>query len=157
MRITIIAIGKRLPDWINAGVQEYSKRLQYKIQTRLVEITAEKRHKSSATDNIRNREAERIKATIPDRSFCIALDEKGKQLNTRRLADRLGDWIEDSQDVAFIIGGADGLDPSLLSQADEVWSLSNFTLPHALVRVFLTEQLYRALTILQGHPYHRDS
>ena len=75
MRITIIAIGKRMPDWINAGVQEYIKRLQHKIETRLIEITAEKRHKSSTTDNIRNREAERIKAIIPDRSFCIALDE----------------------------------------------------------------------------------
>lgn len=156
MRITIVAIGKRMPDWINAGVQEYTKRLQHEIDTRLVEISAEKRHKSSTTDNIRNREAQRIKAAIPDRSLCIALDEKGKQLNTKQLADRLGNWIDDNQDVAFIIGGADGLDPSLLNQTGEVWSLSNFTLPHALVRVFLTEQLYRAWTLLKGHPYHRD-
>lgn len=156
MQITIVAVGKRMPQWIAQGVEEYLKRLPRELSVKLIEVAPGKRHKRSVREDILNKEAQRIKAAQPAGALSIALDETGKQHNSKMLAQKLEAWTQAGQDITFIIGGADGLDPALINQSTETWSLSNYTMPHALVRVFLVEQLYRAWTILTKHPYHRE-
>ncbi len=155
MQITVVAVGKRMPGWITQGIHEYIKRFPPGIDLKVVSISPVKRKKSISHKKAHSGEVERIKAAIPKHSYIIALDEKGKQHNSQKLSDRLSDWIQDGQDVVFIIGGADGIAPSIISDAHEVWSLSKYTMPHAIARVFLIEQLYRAWSILNNHPYHR--
>ena len=156
LQITILSIGNRMPAWIDTGTSEYLQRMPPDFAVGLRELGAEKRYKSSVTQQILEREAQRIRAAIPAQSLVIALDEHGKQHNTHTLAERLASWQHEGQHPVFIIGGADGLDNSILKQAHEVWSLSNYTMPHALARIFLAEQLYRAWSIIKGHPYHRE-
>ena len=143
MRIRLIAAGTRLPDWINAGVAEYAKRFSQGLKFELVEIPLAK-------------EAERMQAAIDSRDFVVALEVAGRSMTTPELAR----WLEarrgDGRDLALLIGGPDGLDAALSSRADFRWSLSPLTWPHGLVRVMVAEQLYRAQTLLQGHPYHRE-
>jgi 23S rRNA (pseudouridine1915-N3)-methyltransferase len=156
MQITIIAVGKKPPSWIDAGVQEFSKRISGDLSLRLIEVTPVKRSKTGNTTRLLATEAARIRAVVPKDNLIIALDENGKSFTTKTLSTRLSGWMQDGQDVAIVIGGADGLDPELLQTAGETWSLSRLTLPHALVRVVLAEQIYRAWSILKNHPYHRD-
>jgi 23S rRNA (pseudouridine1915-N3)-methyltransferase len=156
MKWFIVAVGHRMPPWINAGFDEYARRMPRDLSFRLVEIKPETR--STAGDVPRCLEAERrrIEAALPPRCFRVALDEHGRQIPTQQLATWLAEWRMGGRDVAFLIGGADGLAGGLKEGADMLWSLSTLTLPHGLVRVLVAEQLYRAWSIVNSHPYHRS-
>lgn len=157
MKCTIVAVGHRMPAWIGAGFDEYARRMPREMPVRLTEIKPETRSDDSpgAVRRVLEAEGKRIRAALPAQSLCVVLDERGTQLASRELADRLLDWRMSGRDLAFVIGGADGLDAQVKAGAGLLWSLSRLTLPHGLVRVVLAEQLYRAATIVQGHPYHR--
>ena len=156
MRIHLVAVGKRMPAWVASGFNEYNKRLQREFRLNLVEVAPVIRAKSTTTQKVLAEEARRIQAAIPDNAMVIALDEHGVHFDSNTLARKIQAWTQQGRDLAFIIGGADGLDAGLKQSADMLWSLSSMTLPHALTRVILAEQIYRAWTILQKHPYHRD-
>jgi 23S rRNA (pseudouridine1915-N3)-methyltransferase len=143
----IIAVGHKMPAWLTKACQEYLKRMPSDCAIELKEIKP---------DSSPAKEANKILAAIPKKSYVIALDEHGSDIRTQDLANHLKQWREDAKDPVFLIGGADGLDPSLKTGTIPVWKLSSLTLPHALARLLLIEQLYRAWTILQGHPYHRE-
>jgi len=145
-----------MPEWINTGYVEFSKRMPPELQINLIEITPSTRNKSTPIENNIKEEGERIQSAIPTNSKLIVLDEKGKIFSSIDLSRKIEGWLPMGQDIALVIGGADGIDPEIKQKADEKWSLSSFTLPHALVRVVVAEQLYRAWSILQGHPYHRE-
>lgn len=156
MKLRIVAIGNRLPDWVNAGYAEYARRFPPELPLRLTEIRAEKRAPGMDTATLVRREGERMLAALHAPETVIALDERGAQVGTRELAERLARWREAGQDAAFLIGGADGLDHAVKARAGEQIALSRLTLPHGLARILLAEQLYRALSLLSHHPYHRD-
>ena len=149
-----------MPDWVEAGFREYARRMPRELPLSLIELKPEPRtastHAGRALDRLVGTEGRRISAAIPERSLRIALDERGRAWSTRELAKRLAEWQMEGRDGAFLIGGADGLPEEVKREADAVWSLSALTLPHALVRIILAEQLYRASSILRNHPYHRD-
>ena len=158
MKLTVIAVGHRLPDWLDSGFNEYARRMPRDMALTLAELKPEARRDepgSIAAARVLEKEAQRIEATVPDGSVMVVLDETGKSVTTTQLAQRLARWRDDARDVAFVIGGADGKAARLKSGADWLWSLSPLTLPHGLVRVVLAEQLYRAVSILNNHPYHR--
>lgn len=157
MKLAILAVGHRMPAWVDAAFGEYAKRMPREMPLQLKELKPAQR--SSATgDTARwmQAEAERIEAAVPQGALRVVLDEHGRSFPTRGLADHLRRWRNDGRDIVFIIGGADGLADTVKAQADLLWSLSPLTLPHGLVRVVLAEQLYRAASLLAGHPYHRD-
>lgn len=156
MRLLLLAVGTRQPGWVNDGFKEYAKRLPAHCPLELIEIPAARRNKSARIDQLRQDEYTRILKAVPGSASVIALDERGKTRTTRDMADHLENWLQDGRDVAFIIGGADGLDKTCLDRAEWHWSLSPLTLPHGLVRVIVAEQLYRAWSLLEGHPYHRE-
>ncbi len=156
MQITIVAVGIRLPGWINQGVSEYRKRMPPELRVNLTEIVPAKRSKSAGTEKILKQEADRISAAIPKGDHLVVLDERGKTQATAALAQNLTAWMQDGNNICFVIGGADGVHETLKNKANELWSLSDFTLPHGLARVVLTEQLYRAWTVTKKHPYHRQ-
>lgn len=155
MKIHLIAIGTKMPDWVNKGYLEYAHRMPAKCSLQLIEIPAEKRNKNSNIKSIKSKEAEKLKAAIPANCRIVALDVKGQQWSTEKLSTRLQDWMMSGQNIALLIGGPDGLTHDILQLAQEKWSLSNLTFPHPLVRIILAEQLYRAYTITENHPYHR--
>jgi len=142
MRVRLIAAGKRLPDWINEGVADYAKRFAHGLKFELIEIPLAKA-------------AERMQAAIGARDYVVALEVEGRSMTTPALARWLEARRKDGRDLALLVGGPDGLDAALSSRADFRWSLSPLTWPHGLVRVMVAEQLYRAQSLLQGHPYHR--
>ncbi len=154
--ISIVSVIKRPPAWVENAVNEYSKRLSGDTSVNLIDVPPGDRTKQSDLDKVKKQEADTILKAIPKNSYTIALDEKGKSKTTHNIADKLDEWTVMNQPVCFIIGGPDGLDAAIKSTANETWSLSDLTLPHAMVRVILVEQLYRAFCILKGHPYHRD-
>jgi len=156
LKIYLIAVGKKMPEWINTGYAEFSKRMPPELQINLIEITPSVRNKSTPVEKNIKEESARIQTAIPANSRLIVLDKKGKNFSSVALSEKMESWLPMGQDISIVIGGADGIDPVIKQQADEKWSLSSFTLPHALVRVVVTEQLYRAWSILQGHPYHRE-
>ncbi len=145
-----------MPGWVNTGYSEFSKRMPPELQLNLNEITPSARNKSTPVEKNIKEEGERIQAAIPPNSRLIVLDENGKKFSSIDLSKKMESWLPMAQDIAIVIGGADGIDPKIKQQADEIWTLSSFTLPHALVRVVIAEQLYRAWSILKGHPYHRE-
>jgi 23S rRNA (pseudouridine1915-N3)-methyltransferase len=157
MKCVIVAVGHRMPAWIAAGYDDYARRMPREMALRLSEIKPEPRTDDApgAVRRVMEIEAKRIRAALPAGCTVVALDERGQQCTSHELADRMRAWRMDGRDVAFIIGGADGLEPQLKSEAAQLWALSRLTLPHGLVRVVLAEQLYRAASIVQGHPYHR--
>ena len=154
MKLRLIAVGQRPPEWVTRGFTEYARRLPRELALELVEIPSAGRSNAGPA-RTRALEGERLLQAVGPRGRVVALDERGVSWTTERLAERLEDWRMQGSDVAFLVGGADGLDQACLERADDVLSLSAMTLPHALVRVVLAEQLYRAWTILSGHPYHR--
>lgn len=156
MKLHLLAVGHKMPDWISAGYSEYAKRMPREARLELSEIRPEKRSSAKNREQVMEAERQRIEAALPPGALLVALDEHGRSMTTPALAQRLAAWMQSGRDVAFVIGGADGLHPALKARADLLWSLSELTLPHAFVRVFLAEQLYRATTILQNHPYHRE-
>lgn len=156
MQVTVIAVGHRMPDWIEKGFQEYAKRMPPEWHFALKELKPIDRSSSKTTSTVMAGEATKILAVIPKNARIIALDEHGRDYSTVQLADSMKVWQQDGKDIVFIIGGADGLDPELKKKADMLMRLSSLTLPHGMVRILLTEQLYRASSILQNHPYHRS-
>jgi len=155
VQITIVTVGKRIPAWASSAVLEYGKRLSHEISLQIVDIQPGRKGKHSRT-RLLQEEAHAIQSALKKGEYTIALDEHGIQQSTRDLAARMDGWMHEGSHVGFIIGGAEGLDKSVLENTDECWSLSEYTLPHALVRVLLTEQLYRAWSMLRNHPYHRE-
>jgi len=156
MKLYVVAVGTRMPHWIEEGFNEFSRRMPRELPLLLLEIKAEPRNEGKPVAALLAAERSRIEAALPQRCRRVVLDERGADLTTRQLAARLEKWQEMGCDVAFIIGGADGLDEEIKKTADESVRLSSLTLPHALVRVLLAEQLYRALSLRKNHPYHRD-
>lgn len=155
MRLNLLAVGNKMPAWVTDGYLEYSRRLPRECSLQIQEITPAKRGKTGSPLNWMREEESRILAAVPDSNHVVALDVKGKQWSTEQLADQLKSWMADGRDVALLVGGADGLSETCLQQAGQKWSLSTMTLPHPLVRIVVAEQIYRAWTILQNHPYHR--
>jgi 23S rRNA (pseudouridine1915-N3)-methyltransferase len=156
MRIRIIAVGERMPRWVDEVVGDYTRRLAGSLKVALVEVAAGQRSARGDPAQAMQLEAQRILALTKPQEFVAALDEHGTQMTTRELATWLAARMNDGRDLVLVIGGPDGLAGEVLTRADQQLSLSRLTLPHALVRVVLAEQLYRAHTVLSGHPYHRD-
>lgn len=155
MLLHLVAVGTRMPGWVEAGFSEYARRFPRECRLELTEIPAKKRTKGADTDRVLADECARVLAAIPDRARIIALERRGKTCSTEDMARSLARWLESETEVAFLIGGPEGLSPPCLSRAHEQWSLSALTLPHPLVRVVLAEQLYRAWSLLHNLPYHR--
>lgn len=144
-----------MPDWVELACAEYIKRMPRELFIEMIEIKPEKRAAGNNTENIQSLEAKRILEAV-GKDYLIALDERGVEVTTLTLAERMKNWLGNGRDVALVIGGADGLHQSVKQRADWLWGLSKLTLPHGMVRVLLTEQLYRAHTVIQNHPYHRE-
>jgi 23S rRNA (pseudouridine1915-N3)-methyltransferase len=155
MQLLVAAVGQRMPGWVNEAWAEYSRRMPAGLALSLREIPLEKRGKNADTKRLAATESEALLAALPARARAIALDVRGTTWSTEQLAENLGSWMGDGRDVGFMIGGPDGISPAIMARADERWSFGPLTLPHPLVRVVLAEQLYRAWTITQHHPYHR--
>lgn len=156
MKLIIVSVGHKVPEWITAGFNEYAKRMPREARIELLEIRPEPRSTGKTVAQIMEAEAQRILAALPQNCLRIALDERGTQPTTRQLAAQMQDWMHAGRDVAFIIGGADGLHDSVKQAAQQLLALSALTLPHAFVRLLLAEQLYRAHSLLHNHPYHRE-
>ena len=156
MRIHLIAVGTRMPSWVSVGYGEYARRLPRACVLLLVEIPAARRGTSLTGEQARREEGRLLLAAIPHDCHIIALDVRGRGWSTEQLASQLQGWLGSGRDVALLVGGPDGLAPDCLERAGQAWSLSSLTFPHALVRVVVAEQLYRAWTINCGHPYHRS-
>jgi 23S rRNA (pseudouridine1915-N3)-methyltransferase len=159
MRLLILAVGHKMPAWVSAGFDDYARRMPRDTPLQLVEVRPQPRGAAAGTPAQVGRmlmlEAQRLRSTIPTGATRVALDEHGRPATTHELARLLEDWRRSGRDVAFLVGGADGLEPELKRSAHLMLSLSAMTLPHQLVRVLLAEQLYRAASLLQRHPYHR--
>lgn len=160
MKLHILSIGHKPPAWVAAGFEDYVRRMPREARIEITEVkpAARSRQAQSAASisQILATEKSRLIAAIPPGCVRIALDERGKQLTTADLARKLAGWMQGGRDVAFMIGSADGLDQELKERADLLLALSAMTLPHAMVRVLLAEQLYRAMSMIQNHPYHRE-
>lgn len=156
MKLIVVAVGHKMPDWISAGFNEYARRMPREAKIELVEIRPEPRTTGKSVAQMMEAEAQRILAALPQNCLRIALDERGGAWTTRQLADRMQQWMGEGRDVAFVIGGADGLHEPIKNGAQQLLALSAMTLPHGMVRVLLAEQLYRAHSLLHNHPYHRE-
>ncbi len=155
MQIHIIAVGERMPEWVQAGYAEYAKRLPHECRLTLHEVPAGKRTKNADLARLTSAEGARQLAAIPAGSRVVALDRRGRELDTQALAVRIAKQLGTGKDLALLVGGPEGLAPECLAAAHEHWSLSKLTLAHPVVRVVLAEQLYRAWSILKNLPYHR--
>ncbi len=155
MKLRVYAVGTRMPAWVQDAWQDYAKRMPRECAIELHEIKPEPRTHGKTAGQLMQAEAERIEAALHEPVWRVILDEHGKDLSTQDLAGHFESWKASGQDIAFIIGGPDGLDPALKQSARQTLRLSSLTLPHPMVRILLAEQLYRAWSILSGHPYHR--
>jgi 23S rRNA (pseudouridine1915-N3)-methyltransferase len=155
MRLRVVALGQRMPPWVDAGWDEYARRMPQEFPVELVALKAEPRDRGKTAAQILAAEALRITAACRN-AAVVALDERGERWTTRVLADQLARWRVDARDVTFVIGSADGLAESVKRDASATVSLSALTLPHGLVRIIVAEQLYRAVSLLSRHPYHRE-
>jgi len=145
-----------MPDWVSAGFNEYAKRLPKNYQLNLIEIPALRRTESTNIKQIIIEEGVKLLTTVPKNNLIVALDEHGKEWTTMELAQKIGNWHDERQDISLIIGGPDGLSDECRNKARAIWSLSKLTLPHQMVKIFLAEQIYRAWSIINKHPYHRN-
>ncbi len=155
LKISLIVVGEKMPQWVAQGYQRYAKRIRGCIQLNLVEIPAIRRGKHADINRIMQIEEQKILHTLPQNAHIIALDRVGKSYSTMAFSERMRRWMEQGQRVALVVGGAEGLSEEFINHADESWSLSELTFAHPLVRVILAEQLYRCFSILEGSPYHR--
>jgi 23S rRNA (pseudouridine1915-N3)-methyltransferase len=155
MKIYMLAVGTKMPAWVETAVSEYKKRLQGEITLQVIEVPTAKRGKSTSVDKLVEQEGKAILAACPKGAKLVSLDVLGKPISTQNLAQKLNDWRMNGSDIAIVIGGPDGLSSEVLAASIQKLSLSALTLPHPMVRVILAEQVYRAWTITQGHPYHR--
>ena len=156
MRLLLVAVGQRPPAWADAAYEDFAKRFPPEMRLEHRPVKAEARSGGRSPAQMMSAEAQRIDAACPKGARRVVLDERGSRLTTVQLADRLRFWLGDGRDVALLVGGPDGLDPTLKASADETLRLSDLTLPHAFVRVLLAEALYRAWSVTVGHPYHRE-
>ena len=156
MRLVIAAVGQRQPAWAEAAWDDFAKRFPPELRLELKAVKAEPRSGGRTAQQAMAAEAQRLEAAVPKGARRVALDERGDRVDTRSLADRLQAWKMSGGDVAFLVGGPDGLDAALKARTDESLRLSDLTLPHAFVRVMLAEALYRAWSLGAGHPYHRE-
>ncbi len=152
----IAAVGTRMPAWVDDAFADFAKRMPRELPLELLAVKAEPRSEGKTVESMMAAEALRLRSAIPQRCRTIALDERGTELTTRNLVQRLQNWMQEGDDIAFLIGGPDGLDPALKRDTTEQVRLSGLTLPHAMVRVMLAEALYRAVSVTKGHPYHRE-
>ncbi len=155
MRLLLMAVGQRQPGWADEAYEDFAKRFPPEMRLELKAVKAEPRGGKS-TEQLMAAEGQRLEAALPKSVRRIVLDERGDRVTTKQLAERLERWKGDGRDVAIFIGGPDGLHPDLKAKADELLRLSDLTLPHAFVRVLLAEALYRAWSVMEGHPYHRE-
>jgi 23S rRNA (pseudouridine1915-N3)-methyltransferase len=155
MKLRIISVGHKMSAWVATACADYIKRMPRELTIEIIEIKPEKRAAGNSTENVQEAEAKRILETA-GKDYLIACDERGGELTTLQLAEKMQTWQGLGKDVSIIIGGADGLHNSVKQKVDFLWSLSKLTLPHAFVRVLLAEQLYRGYTVIQNHPYHRE-
>ncbi|WP_303785844.1 23S rRNA (pseudouridine(1915)-N(3))-methyltransferase RlmH [Azovibrio restrictus] len=155
MKLVIVAVGHKQPDWVLAGCQEYLKRMPRELPAGVIEVKPEPRG-AKTREQLQAAEKARILQAAGEGVRLVALDEKGSDLTTKKLAERLEAWMQDGRDTVLLIGGADGLDAELKQRADEMIRLSSLTLPHGMARLLLCEQLYRAVSLLRNHPYHRE-
>ncbi|HEX5053473.1 MAG TPA: 23S rRNA (pseudouridine(1915)-N(3))-methyltransferase RlmH [Planctomycetota bacterium] len=155
MKLRLLTVSHKQPEWVEAGFAEYARRLPREWGFELVLVKPEPRTAGASTPRVQAGEGKRLRAAVPKGAWVVALDERGVMWSTRQLSEQIGRWQQQGRDVAFLVGGADGLDPDLLAGVDQRLSLSAMTLPHGLVRVFVVEQLYRAASLLAGHPYHK--
>lgn len=155
MRLKLICVGQKMPEWVSQGFSDYVRRMPPELSIELTEIPMAHRGKNPDIDRLMKREGEAILAALGARDRVIALEVGGRSWSTEKLASQLENWQQDGQDVCFLVGGPDGLDEACRQRADQLWSLSDLTLPHPLVRILLAEQLYRAWTVTRNHPYHR--
>lgn len=155
MRVRILAVGTRMPAWVGAGCDTYLKRLRGALRIELVEVAPGARAANAPIERAMQDEAGRLLGRLGKDDYVVALDERGKALSSLELAQWLGERLREGRDLSFLVGGPDGFAAQVRERAHFTWSLSRLTLPHGLVRVLLAEQLYRAHTVLCGHPYHR--
>ncbi len=155
MNLHLIAVGDKMPGWVNEGYTEYAKRLPPSCALRLVEVPAAKRSKHADRARILGAESDRLLAAVPKTADTIALEVAGQAWSTEQLSARMADWMRNGRDIALLVGGPDGLGEAARQRANTGWSLSPLTLPHPLVRILIAEQLYRAWSLLHNHPYHR--
>ena len=156
MKLLVVAVGQRQPAWADAAWADFAKRFPPEMRLELKALKAEPRSGGKTAAQCMAAEAQRLEAACPKGARRVVLDEHGTRLGTAHLAERLRFWRGDGRDVALLVGGPDGLDPALKASADETLRLSDLTLPHAFVRVLLAEALYRAWSVTEGHPYHRE-
>lgn len=156
MRLRVLAVGQKMPAWVDQGVEEYARRMPREISVEWLDIPPAKRG-SATREKYRVQEAEAIEAKLSGKDYVVALDISGKAVSTELIAERFDQWQMQGEQISIVIGGPDGLHPNILKGAKERWSLGRITLPHPLVRVILAEQLYRAWSVQAGHPYHRGS
>ena len=156
MQFYILAVGEKAPLWVDDGVNLYLSRMPYECKIEFIKIPTSKRSKNQPIEKAKIQEQEQLISHTPKNCLKVALDEKGELWTTINLANKLNQWLQFTPVVTFYIGGPDGFTQEFLAKADHVWSLSALTIPHMLVRVLLVEQLYRAWTVNQGHPYHRE-
>ena len=154
MKLNVISVGHKMPNWVEVACAEYIKRMPRELVVNMVEIKPDKRSGGKNSSIVQKAEAQRI-LKAANKDYLIACVETGAEKTTVQLAAMMKSWQEMGRDISIVVGGADGLDPALIKKADWRWSLSKLTLPHAFVRVLLTEQLYRAYSVNQNHPYHR--
>ena len=155
MHIHLIAVGEKMPGWVQQGYDEYAKRLPHECALKLIEIPPGRRGKNADTARAVREEGQRMLAALPKGSHVIALEVHGRTWSTERLAGQLEAWMQGGREVALLVGGPEGLSDAARAAAHQLWSLSPLTLPHPLVRVLLAELLYRGWSILRNHPYHR--
>lgn len=155
MKLNILSVGHKMPNWVELGCAEYLKRMPRELTTEIIEIKPDKRAAGKNSEVVQEAEAKRILEVV-NKDYLIVLDERGQSVTSLQLATKMQHWQTLGRDVSLVIGGADGIHVSLKQKADWLWSLSSLTMPHGLVRVMLSEQLYRAYTVIQNHPYHKE-
>jgi 23S rRNA (pseudouridine1915-N3)-methyltransferase len=155
LKICLIVVGDKMPKWVETGYTQYQNRIKGRARLDLIEIPAIKRGKNSNIPGIIQTEENKINLAIPNNARTIALDRVGKSWSTLEFSRKMNNWMETGQQIALVVGGPEGLSTDFLKKADEIWSLSNLTFAHPLVRVVVAEQLYRCFSILEGAPYHR--
>ncbi|MEZ0231773.1 MAG: 23S rRNA (pseudouridine(1915)-N(3))-methyltransferase RlmH [Methylophilaceae bacterium] len=155
MKLRILSVGHKMPNWVESACSEYIKRMPREMVIEIVEIKPDKRAAGKNAQQVQEAESKRI-LEAAGKDYLIALDEHGATVTTIQLADRMQSWQREGRDVSLVIGGADGLHADIKARAHWMWSLSALTMPHGMVRVMLTEQLYRAWSVINNHPYHRE-
>ncbi len=155
LKVDLIAVGTKAPDWVEQGMAQYVNRMRGQCRFSLQEVKTSDRNKKQSIEKHQQQEAERLASKIDESAHLVALDRAGKNWSTEQLAKRIQTWSQAPGHVQLIVGGPDGLDASLVRRASDVWSLSNLTFPHFLVRVLLSEQIYRAMMLNANHPYHK--